>query len=460
MLKRTAIIGLALILISAALFEWTRRQPPPLDHLFPGSANDTEVNSQAVLPDDMENYPNLDQLLETLQNKPKEELKKEQQTRLIEKIDQLASETGPTPIMAEILYGPNWQIEVAQYKRLTERQEFATIASIVLGFLGLLAIILAVVFASARMILELVSTSVRFITKKPTQVEENVVLNETPDTQPVSSPEVFPLRKLGQQAQLKTDDSLALQPLNAAVAADTESLAYRRDGNHSPLFGFQTKAEEEKSFDLFMTDQDSVQTFHAIESDESSRESKTASSLEERTEEVVRQITQVQENVAANETQTSTTAEPFNDTLQQLNDQISAIRNYASSQQDRVEKLQNGYDWNIIRTFCLRIIRCIDNLDDRIGQMSDDAASTEMLREIRDELLFALESSGVEQFDLEQDSEFCGQERLAEAIKEKEIGPDPELKGRIARIVKSGYQYVIDDENVKIVRTARVKLYG
>jgi molecular chaperone GrpE (heat shock protein) len=164
--------------------------------------------------------------------------------------------------------------------------------------------------------------------------------------------------------------------------------------------------------------------------------------------------------VTENTSQTEFIAEPFNETLHQLNDQISAIRQYASSQQDRVEKLQNGYDWNIIRTFCLRIIRCIDNLDSRIERLSHDSESLEMLSDIRDELLFSLESSSVEQFDLEHDSVFSGQERLAEAIKEKEITDNPELKGRIAQVVKPGYQYVLDDENVKIVRTARVKLYG
>ena len=34
------------------------------------------------------------------------------------------------------------------------------------------------------------------------------------------------------------------------------------------------------------------------------------------------------------------------------------------------------------------------------------------------------------------------------------------MKGKIAEVIKPGYQYVIDDENVKIVRTARVKLFG
>ena len=82
------------------------------------------------------------------------------------------------------------------------------------------------------------------------------------------------------------------------------------------------------------------------------------------------------------------------------------------------------------------------------------------LSEVHDELLFSLESSGVEQFAPELNSTFCGQERLAEAVKAKATCAKPELKGCIAEIIKPGYQYVIDEQNVKIVRTARVKLYG
>jgi len=90
-----------------------------------------------------------------------------------------------------------------------------------------------------------------------------------------------------------------------------------------------------------------------------------------------------------------------NGTLKELATQVSAIREYASCQQERVNKLQDGYDWNIIRNFCLRIIRCIDNLDDRVRQLSEQAVDTGHLEDVRDELIFALESSGVEQFEAE-----------------------------------------------------------
>ena len=52
-------------------------------------------------------------------------------------------------------------------------------------------------------------------------------------------------------------------------------------------------------------------------------------------------------------------SKPIDNTLTDLTQQVSAIREYAASQQGRLEKLQDGYDWNIIRTFCLRVIRAV-----------------------------------------------------------------------------------------------------
>ncbi|MHC4637794.1 MAG: nucleotide exchange factor GrpE [Planctomycetota bacterium] len=153
-------------------------------------------------------------------------------------------------------------------------------------------------------------------------------------------------------------------------------------------------------------------------------------------------------------------AEPVNKTLDELSQHVAAIREYASSQQDRVEKLQDGYDWNILRTFCLRIIRSIDNIEYRIESLSEQNIDTSSLEEIRDELIFSLESSGVEPFEPEPYSEYRGQEKNAEAVKDKERSNDPDLKGKIARVLRRGYRYVIADDNYKIVRAAQVKLFG
>jgi len=153
-------------------------------------------------------------------------------------------------------------------------------------------------------------------------------------------------------------------------------------------------------------------------------------------------------------------SEPINNALSNLAQQVAAIREYASLQQNRVEKLQDGYDWNIIRTFCLRVIRCIDNIDSRINRLSRQNIETADLEEVRDELIFALESSGVEQFEPQINSDYRGQEKQAEAIKTKQATEDPELKDKVAKVIRQGYRYIIGDDKLKIVRTARVKLFA
>jgi len=201
-----------------------------------------------------------------------------------------------------------------------------------------------------------------------------------------------------------------------------------------------------------------------IETKTAERESTAVaeSPLESQADDLQKQIAEFKE-VAQSVQQASREqqeAGPLGSTLKELAQQVSAIREYAASQQNRVEKLQDGYDWTIIRTFCLRVIRCIDNLESRIERLTEDNEIAGHLDEVKDELLFALESSGIEQFRPEINSDYRGQEKLAEAVKEKEITGDTSQVGKIAKVIRPGYRYMIDEESCKIVRTAQVKLYG
>jgi len=111
-------------------------------------------------------------------------------------------------------------------------------------------------------------------------------------------------------------------------------------------------------------------------------------------------------------------------------------------------------------TFCLRVIRCIDNLESRIAQLGEEDARAIHLEEVRDELIFALESSGIEQFEPEIDSKYQGQEKYAEAVKDKQQSDDQKQTGTIAKVIRPGYQYFINEGNVKVVRPAQVKLFA
>jgi len=158
--------------------------------------------------------------------------------------------------------------------------------------------------------------------------------------------------------------------------------------------------------------------------------------------------------------ETLMTTEPLTKELTELTEEMSAIRQFAAQQQDQVRKLQDGYDWMIIRRFCMRIIRSVDNIEDRMGRIDDpDSELVMCLQDIRDELIYALESSGIEQFNPDLQIPYKGLEKYAEAVRQRVPTEDASLCGCIAEIVRPGYQYLISDDDVKIVRCAQVKLY-
>jgi molecular chaperone GrpE (heat shock protein) len=153
--------------------------------------------------------------------------------------------------------------------------------------------------------------------------------------------------------------------------------------------------------------------------------------------------------------------EPVLNSLTELTEEVSAIRQYATQQQDQMRKLQDGYDWMLIRRFCMRIIRCIDNISDRIEQLNGQSrdANPHTLEDIHDELIFALESSGVEAFSPDVGASYKGLERYAEAIHDRMSTDQPQQSGTIARVIRPGYQYLISESDIKVVRCAQVQLY-
>ncbi|UCC22688.1 MAG: nucleotide exchange factor GrpE, partial [Planctomycetota bacterium] len=183
-------------------------------------------------------------------------------------------------------------------------------------------------------------------------------------------------------------------------------------------------------------------------------------SLKTQTENLEKQMKEFKQMTESAQQKALENSGPLQNGLSELTEQVAAIRDYAASQQDRVEKLQNGYDWNIIRNFCVRVIRCIDGVEQRIARLEDEGAETAQLEEVRDELIFALESSGLERFEPELNSEYRGQEKWAEAVKEREESDKSKMSGKIAEVLRPGYRYIIDEENIKVVRTAQVKLFA
>jgi len=502
MLQKCAILGMALLFVGGLATGWVynERQTEQAQAPTPGikySLGPEEYLDKYgrwyQLSPEQQNELVLE-LDKDRQDKTAEQLVSEQQARLRSDREKLAAgQMDPGPL-ANVLYGSGWENEVEQYKKLKEQMEIAQIISIVCLSIGGVLFALCVFIWVLRSLVRLGhKLSSQRAEKELPNVQLTDIKPHEPEVAPPATEEVpkqgrrrlaraelpvdaFPI-DLGAPGSTHHEESLS--PLVAARARQHRASALvetaPEDSGVAVLLADEPSQESEWSpQSQWSVDQNVAASTQAIPREPQptvrtrvplapparSEPTVVETALKEQAETLQKQIAEFKEVAQSVQQATRDRSEPLGDTLKELAQQVSAIREYAACQQDRVEKLQDGYDWGIIRTFCLRVIRCVDNIESRIENPPKDCADLIYLEEVRDELLFAMESSGVEQYRPEINSEYRGQEKLAEAIREKQPAAKPEQAGRIAQVLRPGYRYMIDDENYKVVRTAQVKLYG
>ena len=419
------IIGLVLLLVGGVTLLWdlTRIQSEQEQITRYQSKYSTETddfmqqyNAWLLLPaDERTAFPLL--LDQDGKTKTRAQLKQEQRERLLADLEKLASGRADIPPFADVLYGEDWSSELQAYKKRKALNENVLMGSIVCTSMGGLVYVWWLLFWVTRMVANgFAGLKRRAADSKARPLEEGNEQAETVDPEETPSEQPSP-------SQQKQNEK------NPKVLKSNW-------GHWKPV---QSDPEVETEVKQIKEISREAERIASLLSDEKSTR---------------------EDAILAGPLEVRDLSKPIDNTLQQLSQEVSAIREYTSYQQDRLEKLQDGYDWNIIRTFCLRIIRCIDNLDNRISHLNGKSAKATYLAEVRDELIFALESSGVEQFEPEIHSEYRGQEKFAEAVKERQPSEDPEQRGKIASVIRPGYQYFISEENIKVVRPAQVRLFA
>ena len=433
MVKKLSIIGLVLTVSGAGLFSWLfiseRREQQQIAQY--------KLRYDSELDDYIEWYEQWSQLptqqhgpIPTWQDnykktKTQAQLRQNQKERLKVDLEGLAAGEIDVHPFADVLYGQDWQQELKKYKTGKELREFTILCSLLCSLVGTAILTCCLLIVTARVLIRL-----RFNLGR---CWDSIVMNRW--------------------------KRMPEQPGNTVTKQDKECLEQGQEhGRHQTQTLRPSRALVDSRWQDF---NENYKKWYC--SDEQQRslavERKTVS------------------NKLVQTSQQSNKA--LDSTLRELTDQVSAIREYAVDQQDRVRKLQDGYDWNIIRKFCLCIIRSIDNIESRIAKLSKSFKNTGLsgdrvnrvncsqnskvlshLEEIKDELIFALESSGMERFEPKINSDYRGQEKRAEVIKEKEHCDNHGYKGKIAKVIRAGYQYIIDEETIKIVRPAQVKLFG
>jgi chemotaxis protein histidine kinase CheA len=455
--------------------------------------------------------------------KTESQIQQEQQERLKADLEKLASGKTDTAPFADVLYGANWKEELKKYKKTKARRETVFTGSILCMFAGGSILTCGLLYWLGQKLAKTSSPLGKLVAplfKKQDENEAKQSNGPKVATAPIFNPadERWLRNIVRKKTQLKENaeneakekdksqektksDTQEMASLEKNAAKETKSPAQKQESQPKPEkdkknsqglvnSGFKKVMDSADKKDEKTPSQEThsektkvgvknlankagkssglhsnIKNSEIVKSLDNEKGNADAGlnlkdSLKAQTENLEKQMAEFRQMAKGVQQTAIDHSQPINSTLNELTQQVSAIREYASSQQDRLKKLQDGYDWNIMRTFCLRFIRCIDNLDKRISEMADQGDDVIKLKEVRDELLFALESSGVEQFEPEVNSDYHGQEKYAEAVKEKENCKDKKRAGKIAKVIRPAYQYFIDDENAKIVRPAQVKLYG
>jgi len=445
--KIFVIIGLVFLIAGSAMFGWIYLEKKKEQQRIANYESKYDSGADEIIEKfGLEGYD---------KSEIENQLRQDQEGRLQADLDELASGEIEVSPFADILYGENWQDELNKYKKQKELSEVILTGSIVCISMGgtifswyLLLWLLRILAKGMSGLKKYMTNTGRRQSKDgieepdETYIEKDLIEE---DQEQVEAPKQ-------QQSQLKKQTKAPWSSgksksrkhkTKETLLAKQQSGTNDTDRKHTKKHLEIKTADDAEEIAVLLSDEETTNSLAKLEN---SLKAQTEL-LEERTAQSVQEA--LKEH-----------SKPLDSTLKDLAQQVSAIREYASCQQERVEKLQDGYDWNIIKTFCLRIIRCIDNLENRIERLSSKGTKTEYLEDIRDEMVFALESSGIEQYQPEIDSDYRGQEKYAEAVKQKEHCDNSKQKGKIAQVIRPGYQYIINEENIKIVRTAQVKLFG
>jgi molecular chaperone GrpE (heat shock protein) len=428
MRKKSLILGLVFLIAGAGMFWWMiagkqKEQQNTASYSF--TETDDYIRQYTewlrLPPDERTELP----LVLDKDGKPKtkDQLLQEQQERLRADLDKLAAGEIAVNPFADILYGESWQEELRKYKERNEMNEYVLTSSIVCTTMGGSIYAWWLLFGTTRFFMRCVSRLRG--SKDDNRTGPKKVKGRKPPS--VGSKDFERVQKTHEQHSRleKHLGIIASSGPKSPVPVKSKPTAVER----VPLKG--KISNDTEKINKLLSDEKSV----ALAAKTTTKPVKRGS-------------------------ETHQNSKPLNSAINELTEQVSAIREYAANQQDRLEKLQDGYDWNIIRTFCLRVIRCIDNLESRINRLSEQDIKATHLEEVRDELIFALESSGIEQYEPEVHSEYRGQEKYAEAVKDKQDCDNPKHAGKIANIIRPGYQYFINEGNVKVVRPAQVKLFA
>lgn len=138
---------------------------------------------------------------------------------------------------------------------------------------------------------------------------------------------------------------------------------------------------------------------------------------------------------------------------------LRGLASYVDDSGKRTRRLEEGYDFQILKNFTRQIIREINGLKIAIDK-TDNEDKKNTMQDTIDALVELLDRNSIIQITPEPGSLYAGQEKFAECTPQKIFTDDNELNGRIASVVRNGYQYEFNDGSTRVLEPAKVVLFS
>lgn len=138
--------------------------------------------------------------------------------------------------------------------------------------------------------------------------------------------------------------------------------------------------------------------------------------------------------------------------LSDMKSELSAVKEIAYQKDTQIKKYEDGYDYQILKNFINEIFKILDNID------KNNENPQAVLEETKEDLLIMLENANIQKIDIKVGDTYSGNEKIAKVVSTQQTEDEDKLD-TIASVSKNGYEYIIDDNQSKVLRVSEVSVY-